>query len=83
MGLVHWWPIPTREPRGERPIMERLPTDDEQIQRLFDESRDPSEQVREDDWHPAPGTPWQELDWCQTVGTRRTWYLNLKEHGEI
>jgi hypothetical protein len=58
------------------------PADREQIARLFDPSRDPNERVRDDDWHPSPG-PWQELDWCQTVGTRRRWYRNLLEAGDL
>jgi hypothetical protein len=66
--------------RGERPVKERLAIDVEQLQRLFDPSRGPDELVRDDDWHPSPG-PWQKLDWCQTVETRRTWYLNLKLEG--
>jgi hypothetical protein len=60
-----------------------MATDDEQVRRLFDESRDPNERVRDDDWHPSQGTPWQELDWCHTIGQRRTWYLNLKKEGML
>jgi hypothetical protein len=47
------------------------------VARLFDESRDPDEQVREDDWHPTPGTGFAELDMCDTAGQRRKRYLRL------
>jgi hypothetical protein len=50
------------------------------VARLFDQSRDPNERVRDDDWHPTPETPeglkWLELE---TVGVRRRWYLHLIE----
>jgi hypothetical protein len=67
--------------RGARKPEDRLVVDHEQLARLFDESRDPNDQVRDDDWHPTPETPWglkwRELDAVQTVGQRRQWYLNL------
>jgi hypothetical protein len=44
---------------------------------LFDETRDPGERVRAD-WFPAPADPrWVELYLCETVETRRRWYLAL------
>lgn len=52
-------------------------SNDPAVLRLFDESRDPGERVRVDDWHPHPGTRWVELDMCSTVERRRRWYLNL------
>ena len=69
--------------RGERPAKERLAIDVDQVERLFDPSREPDERVREDDWHPSPGTGWQELDWCHTVGQRRNWYLTLRKEGTL
>ena len=67
--------------RGARKPEDRIAVDSEQIAGLFDESRDPDAQVRDDDWHPTPPTPdglrFRELDACQTVGQRRRWYLNL------
>jgi hypothetical protein len=48
---------------------------------LFDESRDPDELVRPDDWHPLRdlehGEVWMALDACRTVRHRRGWYLSL------
>jgi len=35
------------------------PDDREQVVRLFDESRDPNERIRDDDWHPTP----ERLKW--------------------
>ena len=55
---------------------------DEQIARLFDESRDPDERVRLDDWHPHP-EGWADLDACDTVAKRRRWYLALLEEGRL
>ncbi len=65
--------------RGARKPKDRIAVDHEQLARLFDESRDPNDPVRDDDWHPVPDSPWSELDWCQTVGQRRRWYLALLE----
>jgi hypothetical protein len=62
--------------RGEREPHERRPVDQEQLERLFDESRDPGERVRPDEWHPGPAE-WLELDACDTLESRRRWYLNL------
>jgi hypothetical protein len=62
--------------RGER-RERRGPIEREQVARLFDPFRDPEERVRDDDWHPTPDSVFHDLDWCQTVETRRRWYLNL------
>ena len=69
--------------------LERLnrPTDegmaDPQIKRLFDETRDPNETARGDDWHPSSDPEVRELDACDTLATRRRWYLNLVEDGSL
>jgi hypothetical protein len=52
---------------------------DEQIKRLFDETRDPEERVREDEWHPSPDADVAALDAWDTLASRRRWYLNLAE----
>jgi hypothetical protein len=66
---------------------ERRPVDRTLVERLFDKGRDPSERVREDDWHPAVGfenaEEWKELDWQDTVESRRRWYLTLREEGMV
>jgi hypothetical protein len=63
---------------GELPPHKRpSPEDHEQIERLFDPRRDPSERVREDDWNPS--TEWQTLDRLDDLETRRCWYLSLLE----
>jgi hypothetical protein len=51
----------------------------DQVERLFDPSRHPSERVRDDDWHPMADVDpvWRDLDAYQTVKTPRRWYLNL------
>lgn len=48
--------------RGELRPEDRLATDRDQLARLFDESRDPAERVRDDDWHPFSDPVWRELD---------------------
>jgi hypothetical protein len=68
---------------GERRPEERPNVDPELIERLFDPRRDPNELVREDDWHPEPGTGWVALDLCRTVAHRRRWYLTLREEGRL
>jgi hypothetical protein len=55
--------------------------DPEQIARLFDESRDPNERVREDDWFPTLG--WADLFLADTVEQRRRWYLALLEERSL
>ena len=44
-------------------------------QRLWDEDRDPGDQVDALDWHPTPDLPLAELDAADTVATRRRWWL--------
>jgi hypothetical protein len=44
-------------------------------ERLWDEDRDPNEQVDALDWYPEPGSPFAELDASDTVATRRRWWL--------
>ena len=44
---------------------------------LWDEDRDPKEQVDALDWHPDPDSPFAELDASDTVATRRRWWLAL------
>jgi hypothetical protein len=56
---------------------------DPQIERLFDETRDPNETVREDDWHPSPDPDVRELDAWDTLAARRRWYRNLVEDGSL
>ena len=63
--------------RGEREPHERQSIDRDQIARLFGQDRELDERVRVDDWHPNPGTPWVELDVCDTVRARRRWYENV------
>jgi hypothetical protein len=46
-------------------------------ERLWDEERDPNEQVDALDWHPTPELPLAERDASDTVGTRRRWWLAL------
>jgi len=59
------------------------PVNHDQIDRLFDESRDPEERVRPDDWHPnahiPEGAKCIELDAYDTLASRRRWYVNLVE----
>jgi hypothetical protein len=44
---------------------------------LWDEGRDPKEQVDDLDWHPDPDDPFADLDVVETVGARRRWWLAL------
>ena len=70
--------------RGARPAHERKPIDLDAIERLFDESRDPDELVRLDDWFPGTHDPrWVELFAADTVGKRRRWYRTLQETGRL
>jgi DNA-directed RNA polymerase subunit RPC12/RpoP len=57
-------------------------TDWEAVERLFDEDRDASERVTEDDWHPGP-PEWAELDAGDTLSTRRNWCLELLDAGRL
>jgi hypothetical protein len=69
--------------KGERPPRERVLRDVAAIARLLDRGRDVEERVREDDWHPNPGTEWVRLDACETVRVRRHWYTQLLEEGRL
>ena len=55
--------------RGERKPHERVLVDTAAVERLFDESRDPSERCRDDDWYPASCAAFKHLDAAQTVAT--------------
>jgi hypothetical protein len=70
---------------GERKPHDPPPVDQDQIDRLFDPRRDPSERVREDDWFaPADAAPeWRELFEGDTVAKRRQWFETLKELGQV
>jgi hypothetical protein len=61
-----------------------VPVDREAVARLFDESRDPDERVRDDDWY-LEGTDdwWRVLDSRDTVARRRRWYLALRADGRV
>ncbi len=63
-----------RRPRGGQ-----LPPE---VERLFDETRDPDELVRSDDWH-ATGGVMQGLDCYDTVEERRRHYLALRDEGML
>jgi hypothetical protein len=67
--------------QGEREPRERPPADPEQVARLFDESRDPEEPVRPDDWTATP--QFAHLDTFHTVGRRRRWHQELKDRGML
>ena len=69
--------------RGERRPDERTRVDHDVIERLFDESRDPGERCREDDWFPASCAEMKELYGFDTVATRRRWYGNLLLEGQL
>jgi hypothetical protein len=69
--------------RGERPPDKRTPIDHDTIERLFDESRDPDERCRDDDWYPDSCIEMKHLDAAQTVRTRRRWYTNLLLDGKL
>ena len=56
--------------------------DHEAVARLFDESRDPNERVRADDWHPGPAE-WVEIHLVDSVAARRRWYQALEDDGEL
>lgn len=71
--------------RGARAPHERKPIDEEQIARLFDPKRDPSERCRLDDWFcPADADESiRALYLYDTVGERRRWYRNLEQMGRL
>lgn len=58
------------------------PADPAAIERLFDEGRNPSELVRDDDWHPGP-PEFRDLDASDRLETRRRWYANLRAKGQV
>jgi hypothetical protein len=72
---------------GERRPEERALVDPDAVARLFDQARDPSERVRDDDWlpesHKSPEVRrlYAPLEACDTVETRRRWYLALAAAG--
>jgi hypothetical protein len=65
---------------GERKPGDGPRADPQDIRRLFDESRDPAEPVRPDDWHPG-GPEWNVLDATDSLETRRRWFLELRDCG--
>jgi hypothetical protein len=70
--------------RGERvPDVDRASANPEQLAHLSDQSRDPDERVRPDDWHPTPPSEFAELDVGDTIATRRRWHGNLLKEGLI
>lgn len=67
--------------QGEREPGDRPPADREQVRRLFDESRDPDERVRPDDWTATP--QFVHLDTFDSLRKRRGWYTGLKDRGML
>ena len=64
--------------RGPRKEGDTVAPSEGELARLFDPKRDPEGLVGPDEWHPAgQGSPWLELDACQTVFTRRNWFRRL------
>ena len=64
----------------------RTAIDVEAVERLFDPDRDPTEQVREDDWFPEhldSDSGVQDLYAYETVAARRRWYEALEDSGQI
>ena len=51
----------------------------DEVERLFDEGRDPESRVKDSDWHPGGG--FAELDACDTLEQRRGWLLALRHRG--
>jgi hypothetical protein len=68
---------------GPRRADEPEPPSEEVIARLFDESRDPTERVREDDWHPSPDPAWHALDAGETLQARRRRFQALMDEGRL
>jgi hypothetical protein len=58
-------------------------SNDPAVLRLFDGDRDPDDRVRRDDWHPDPDSGFFELELCDTVKRRRTWYRSLVKLGRV
>jgi hypothetical protein len=68
---------------GERKPYDRPPPDPAQIARLFDD-RPGSEMCREDEWHPTPDDGFAALDaCCDSLETRRRWFLELRDRGMV
>jgi hypothetical protein len=70
-----------------REALQRLeaPPDDEaaKVRRLFDDRPD-DERVAEDEWFPPPAPrAWVELYSHETLRTRRRWFKDLAEAGEL
>jgi hypothetical protein len=64
--------------RGPRKEGNTVAPSEAELERLFDPKRDPEGLVAPDEWQPAgKGSPWVELDACQTVFTRRSWFQGL------
>jgi hypothetical protein len=60
-----------------------VPPNEEMLARLNGRGRS-EERVDREDWHPAgPGSPWIELDLCQTVATRLRWHQALVEERSL
>jgi hypothetical protein len=76
----HLYCSPLCRHRGPREVHERRPVDEAQVARLFDESRDPDERARPDDWHPGP-PEFAELDSFDLLEKRRRWYTSLRDRG--
>ena len=72
---------PEHRKLGERKPGDGPRADPEDIRRLCDESRDPAEPVRPDDWHPG-GPEWNVLDATDSLATRRRWFLELRDRGQ-
>jgi hypothetical protein len=83
----HWYCSTECRLRGPRPPQAPAPPDPEQIERLFDPSRDPGELAGPGDWHPyldlEDGDAWCALDGGDTIGVRRAWYLSMAERGGL
>jgi len=69
--------------RGERAPHERGPVDHGAIARLFDESREPGERCRDDDWIAESCAAMKRLYAADTVAARRRWYTTLHLEGKL
>ena len=70
--------------RGPRKEADTVAPSEEELGRLFDPGRDPESRVEADDWHPTSwDLAWVELDLCDTVFTRRSWFRRLVEGGRL
>jgi hypothetical protein len=73
----HVYHSPWCRHHGERKPYDPPPVDQDQISRLFNPRRNPTERIADDDWH-VGGTEWQSLDAADTVTDRRRWFESLK-----